>query len=134
MKRNIALKGALFLGCATAALGISAPSWAQDQGSQVQEIVVTAQRRAERLEDVPMSVTALTAEAVESRGVRNLQDLGQVTAGVQIGFQGSFTYPAVRGISSATTGVGFENNVAVYIDGYYQPDVNSINQDFANIE
>jgi iron complex outermembrane receptor protein len=134
MKLSLAAKGWLFVGCAAGALSLSGTALAQDDGTSIQEIVVTAQRRAERLEDVPMSVTAISAEAVESRGIRNLQDLGQITAGVQIGFQGSFTYPAIRGVSSATTGVGFENNVAVYIDGYYQPDVNSINQDFANIE
>jgi iron complex outermembrane receptor protein len=133
LKISKAVKLGLYCGCAAAALAASSAAWAQE-GSQVSEIVVTAQRRAEKLEDVPMSVTAITGDAVSSRGVRNLQDLGQITAGVQIGFQGSFTYPAVRGVSSATTGVGFENNVAVYIDGYYQPDVNSINQDFANIE
>jgi iron complex outermembrane receptor protein len=135
MKRDFAVKAVLFAGCAAGALFASQGAWAQAApGTQIQEIVVTAQRRSEKLEDVPMSVTAITADSVENRGVRNLQDLGQITAGVQIGFQGSFTYPAVRGVSSATTGVGFENNVAVYIDGYYQPDVNSINQDFANIE
>jgi len=133
MKPNTTVKGILFLGCATAALGISAPAWAQE-GTQIQEVVVTAQRRSEKLEDVPMSITAITGDAVQSRGASNLQDLGMVVPGVQIGFQGSFTYPAVRGITSATTGVGFENNIGVYIDGYYQPDVNSINQDFANIE
>jgi iron complex outermembrane receptor protein len=133
MKQSLAAKGWLFVGCAAGALSLSGTALAQDDGTSIQEIVVTAQRRAERLEDVPMSVTAISAEAVESRGIRNLQDLGQITAGVQIGFQGSFTYPAIRGVSSATTGVGFENNVAVYIDGYYQPDVNSINQDVANI-
>jgi iron complex outermembrane receptor protein len=128
-----AMKIGLYCGCAAAALAGSSAAWAQ-QGSQVSEIVVTAQRRAEKLEDVPMSITAITGDAVQSRGASNLQDLGMVMPGVQIGFQGSFTYPAVRGITSATTGVGFENNVGIYIDGYYQPDVNSINQDFANIE
>jgi iron complex outermembrane receptor protein len=132
---KFAAKAALFGACATAALSASGAVRAQEsQGPQVQEVVVTAQRRTERLEDVPMSVTAITADSVTNKGLRNLQDLGQLVPGVQIGFQGSFVYPAIRGVSSLTTGVGFENNVAIYIDGFYQPDVNSINADFANIE
>ena len=122
-------------------LGVSAVSlvpmsaaWAQSVGNGNDDIIVTAQRRSERLQDVPMSITAVSTKAVEERGIRNLQDLGQTVAGVQIGFQGSFTYPAVRGVSSLSTGVGFENNVGVYVDGFYQPDVTAINADFANLE
>ena len=98
------------------------------------EIVVTAQRRAERIEDVPMSITAILPDAAEARGIRNVQDLGQAVAGVQVNFQGAYTYPSVRGVTSLTTGVGFENNVALYIDGFYQPDAVAVNADFANIE
>ena len=122
-------------GCAAVALITPAVAWAADPAPTNQnEIVVTAQHRAQRLEDVPMSITAITPQAAEQRGIRNLQDLGQSVAGLQINFQGTFTYPAVRGISSLTTGVGFENNIGVYIDGFYQPDVTAINADFANLE
>ncbi|CAN7530721.1 TonB-dependent receptor [Phenylobacterium sp. LjRoot219] len=129
------LKAALWCGCALSALAASESAYAQSaQSATLGEIVVTAQRRAERLEDVPMAITAITPEAAEARGIRNVQDLGQAVAGVQVNFQGSFTYPAVRGITSLTTGIGFENNVALYIDGFYQPDSIAVNADFANIE
>jgi iron complex outermembrane receptor protein len=138
-----ALKRALLGGCAAVLAGSFGAAQAQAQGAPqtatagvntLQEVIVTAQRRAERLEDVPMSVTAVTPQAAENRGIRNLQDLGQAVAGVQVNFQGSFTYPAVRGITSLTTGVGFENNVALYIDGFYQPDSIAVNADLANME
>lgn len=128
----------MLCGTAVASLLSSASALAQNNANATangnDDIIVTAQRRTERLQDVPMSIAALPAQAAEDRGIRNLQDLGQSIAGVQINFQGAFTYPAVRGITSLTTGVGFENNVAVYIDGFYQPDSTAINADFSNLE
>lgn len=144
-RSNVGLGHKLFktglLAC-TAALALPATggaAWAQSQAAEASptttsDIIVTAQRRDQRLEDVPMAITALVPEAMEQRGIRNMQDLSQAVAGVQINYQGSFTYPAVRGISSLTTGIGFENNVGVYIDGFYQPDVTAINADFANLQ
>lgn len=122
-------------GCIAAALLAPGAASAQESPRDgLEDIVVTAQRRAQRLEDVPMAIVAISPDVAEQRGIRNLQDLGQSVAGVQINFQGTFTYPAVRGISSLTTGVGFENNVGVYVDGFYQPDSTAINADFANLD
>lgn len=99
----------------------------------VEEIIVTAQRRAERLENVPMSVTAVTAEAVAKAGVTNITELGSIAPGVQVNFGGGATQPAIRGITSLTNQVGNENNVAIYVDGFYATDMASINADFGNI-
>jgi iron complex outermembrane recepter protein len=79
------------------------------------EIIVTAQRRAERLEDVPASITVVTGETLQNAGVVNMQDLGQVTAGAQVNFAGAFTQPTIRGITTLTNGNNVENNVAVYV-------------------
>ena len=138
MNNRIVLNRLLFGSCAVTALLAAVPAFAEAAAPAAttpssSEIIVTAQRRSERLEDVPMAITALAPETMEKRGIRNMQDLSQTVAGVQINYQGSFTYPAVRGISSLTTGIGFENNVGVYIDGFYQPDVTAINADFANL-
>jgi iron complex outermembrane receptor protein len=50
-----------------------------------------------------------------------------------VNFAGCCTQPAIRGISTLTTGTGFENNVAIYVDGFYSPDNLTINGDLANI-
>jgi iron complex outermembrane receptor protein len=50
-----------------------------------------------------------------------------------VNFAGCCTQPAIRGISTLTTGPGFENNVAVYVDGFYTPDNITVNGDLANI-
>lgn len=97
------------------------------------DIVVTAQRRSERLVDVPMSIVAISPEAVEKSGVVSVHDLNRLAPGVQINFAGCCTQPAIRGITTLTTGVGFENNVAIYVDGFYVPDNLSINGDISNL-
>jgi iron complex outermembrane receptor protein len=97
------------------------------------EIIVTAQRRAERLEDVPASITVVTGETLQNAGVVNMQDLGQVTAGAQVNFAGAFTQPTIRGITTLTNGNNVENNVAVYVDGFYEPSALVINADLPNL-
>lgn len=136
------LKRALLSGAALGVIGVASGAHAQtatprqtepQTATQVDEIIVTAQRRAERVEDIPMVVASVSAEDVESRGLTNLHDLGQAVPGVQINMGGGFTQTAVRGVGTLTTGVGTENNVSLYIDGFYQPDTATLGADFANI-
>src|SRR5262245_24630569 len=103
------------------ALVAPATSHAQGQASELEEVVVTAQRRTERLEEVPLSVAVVTEDTLSSSGIVKFQELGQVTSGVQIARIGPYSQPAIRGVSSSVFGNGMENNVAVYIDGFYQP-------------
>lgn len=103
------------------------------QVTEVRDIVVTAQRRSERLVDVPMSVSVANSQDLSKAGVVGFHEISNLVSGVQINFAGCCTQPSVRGISTLTTGVGFENNVAVYVDGIYQPDQVAINSDLANI-
>lgn len=97
------------------------------------DIIVTAQRRAERLEDVPVAIVALSGDTLGKSGIDQMSDLGQVATSVQINRAGAFTQPAIRGITTLTLGFGFENNIAVYVDGFYQPDMVTINGDLANL-
>lgn len=132
------LKRALLAGCGVTAL-TAGSAWAQaapepaEAATVVDEILVTAQRRSERIEDIPMVVAAVSGEDIQARGLSNLHDLGQAVAGVQVNMGGAFTQTAVRGVGTLTTGVGIENNVALYVDGYYQPDTASLGADFANL-
>lgn len=119
----------LFLAASSASAQENAP---QPSASSA-EIVVTAQRRSERLVDVPMSVIAITPDTIEKSGIVSIHDLNRLTPGVQINFAGCCTQPAIRGVSTLTTGIGFENNVAIYVDGFYSPDNISVNSDLANI-
>lgn len=96
-------------------------------------IIVTAQRRSEALEDVPMSVAVVTQETLANAGVTNLRDLANVTSGYQLGAGGAFPQPSVRGVTTTLNGT-FENNVAVYIDGLYQPVAAGLNIDLPNVD
>src|SRR5207249_7239485 len=108
------------------------PTATQATSSGEQEIIVTAQRRRERLEDVPMSVAVITQDTLANAGVTNLRDLSNVTSGYQLGAGGAFPQPAVRGVTTVINGT-FENNVAVYIDGLYQPVAAALNIDLPNV-
>src|SRR4051812_16088049 len=75
------------------------------------EIIVTAQRRSELLEEVPMAVTVVTNETLTNAGVTSLRDLANVTSGYSLGAGGAFPQPSVRGVTTLINGT-FENNVA----------------------
>ncbi len=137
-RTSAAFRLALAGGCALGAMSVATPALAQAAGqgatTGIEEIVVTAQRRAERLEDVPMAVTALTSGALERANVNNMHEIGRIAPGVQINFAGVSTQPAIRGITSLTNGSGNENNIAIYVDGFYVSDNLTINQDLANLQ
>lgn len=83
------------------------------------DIVVTAQRRSEKLSGVPISITAVDAPALKSAGVYTTLSLAKVTPGLVAVNQGFNFSVAIRGISSTGNAVGDETNVALYVDGVY---------------
>ncbi len=93
-------------------------AWAQTP-STVEEVVVTAQRRTERLVDVPIAISVVGGQSAQSAGVVSTRDLPLVTPGLIAGQTGFAFLPSIRGISSTGTGAGDEANVAVYVDGVY---------------
>lgn len=98
------------------------------------EILVTAQRREERLRDVPIALVALTGESLARSGISSAEDLGNVTPGLNFATQGAFGQPTIRGIGTSVTGPGSDANVAIYVDGVYQPNQTANLFDFNNIE
>jgi iron complex outermembrane receptor protein len=87
----------------------------------LEEVVVTAQRRSERLQDVPLSISAQSGADLTNAGIVNTQDLTNVVPGLKIDRVGAFTTPAIRGISTQIAQPGADANVAVYLDGVYLP-------------
>ena len=96
-------------------------STAAMSGANLSEIVVTAQRRTERLKDVPVAVTVHSAAQLRAANVSNARDLVLVTPGLRIEGNGINAQPALRGVSSTNGSTEVENNVVTYIDGVYQP-------------
>ncbi|MDB5698964.1 MAG: TonB-dependent receptor [Alphaproteobacteria bacterium] len=92
-----------------------------DQGG-IADIVVTATRREERLQDVPVTVTAITGDALTAADISNVRTLNQIVPGFTGGRGGGAFFPVIRGVGSTGISVGDEPNVALYVDGVYQPD------------
>lgn len=97
-----------------------APS--SDEESQLGEITVTAEKRSERLLDVPISITAVTPALLNETASKNLEELQGVIPGVTIpaatAYGGSSI--VIRGVSGSGTFLE-DDPVAVYVDGIYQP-------------
>ena len=83
------------------------------------DIVVTAQRREQRLQDVPIAVTAVTGGTLAKSGVVISTDLAQSVSGLTITDNAGYVQPRIRGIGNNVIGVGYEGGVATYIDGVY---------------
>jgi len=86
---------------------------------EVQEIIVTAQRRKERLQDVPIVVSAFAGDQLEAAGVQSTLDLAAVTPGLEFGTQAAYGQPFLRGVGTVANGPGVESPVALYVDGIY---------------
>jgi iron complex outermembrane receptor protein len=99
---------------------------------QLEEIVVTARQREERIEDVPVSITAFTAAEIRSAGIERPQDFVALTTGVsavQTAEAGDMQLN-IRGIN---TGRDSETNFALVIDGVLQTNPNALNQELSGV-
>jgi iron complex outermembrane receptor protein len=85
-----------------------------------EEIVVTAQKRAQNVNEIPLAISAFTAEALDRSGVTNTRDLQLVTPGLAFTQAAYAPQPSIRGIGARGVGAGDEQVVPIYIDGAYQ--------------
>jgi outer membrane receptor protein involved in Fe transport len=93
---------------------------AQDTASSEQafaEIIVTARKQSEAINDVPMSISAATGETLESRGVSAVEDLAKIvpTLSNQVGTYGNQNYN-IRGIGNLSDSIASSPTVAIYVD------------------
>jgi outer membrane receptor protein involved in Fe transport len=97
---------------------------AQDTETQtVDSIVVTAQKREQNLQDVPVVVTAVGAKLLQDTGVRDIKDLTILTPGLTVTSTSSeaSTTARIRGVGTVGDNPGLESSVGVVIDGVYRP-------------
>jgi len=99
----------------TVCLGLPAYGQAPDEGAVLDEIVVTARKREENLQDVPIAVTAISAETLQREGIKDVQDIaaGDPSLGFDKGIAAYDTRIVIRGLSP-TRG---RPNVATLVDG-----------------
>jgi iron complex outermembrane recepter protein len=116
----------LTCGVAAAALACAGQATAQTarasapEAVSLDEIVVTAQRRSERLQDVPVTVTAFGAEEVRQARIREIDDVATRTPGLNFdAFPASQPRIAIRGIGSSDRGAAGDPSSAVFLDEIY---------------
>ncbi|HEY0649748.1 TonB-dependent receptor [Phenylobacterium sp.] len=121
-----------------------AAAWATHASAQAQgpaqatldEIVVTAQRRTENLQDVPISATALGPDQLRAKAVSRLSDLQTATPSLSITEAGITQSINIRGIGLASNSPNVTAGVATYVDGLFQPPIVQSNSfyDLASVE
>lgn len=84
----------------------------------LEEVVVTAQKREQSLQDVPLSINAVSGEMIEDAGMDDLTDLSSFVPNLVISRSAVNTEIRIRGIGSSINR-GFEQSVGMYIDGIY---------------
>ncbi|KEQ54070.1 TonB-dependent receptor [Sphingobium chlorophenolicum] len=109
------------------ALGSYVPvAWAQDSATAADQesvnIIITATRRASPLSDVPIAVSAVTAQAMQNSGATDIRSLNQLAPSLLLSSTGSEANASarVRGIGTVGDNPGLESSVAVFIDGVYR--------------
>lgn len=127
-------KLAVHVGAAVAALALTpASALGQDGGFALEEVIVTAQKRAQNLQDVGISVTVLDQKAMSRAGITDISRLELVTPGLNFGFIGSDSKIALRGANSNNT-FGDNSSVAgFFVDGVYRPRASQQSQAFFDI-
>lgn len=128
----------LYSSCSVAALalwaGLASPAQAQAQDGEGSasvstrddgppEIIVTAQRRSENLQDVPIAATALSGDQLNDKAVERLADLQFAAPSLSITDQGLTQSVNLRGIGIASGSPAVANGVAQYVDGVFQPPI-----------
>ena len=120
---------------AGASVAAAATAATADGGaSQVEEVVVTANKRKESLQDVPIAVTAISAKTAAAVGVTDISTIQTTVPGLQFPRIFSGSSPALRGIGTSLGIGGQENVVALYIDDVYIASPSATTFGFNNIE
>ena len=95
------------------------------------EVVITAEKREEKLQDAPLAVSAYTAEVRELLSIRGVEDYAAFTPGLNFSSNDRIT---LRGIGQLTDALGSDPGVAIYTDGFYSPNSPEINRSALFVE
>src|SRR6201996_9379763 len=109
---RVALTMTLCASAATAARAADAvPADAAPADEGIAEVIVTSQRREESLSKVPISITAITSQDIDNKGIKDITDVARFTPGISVDTTGTANI-AIRGIASS----GGSGTTGIYID------------------
>ena len=126
----------------SAAAGAPQPSTTDESraGNQLEEVVVTAQKRAENIQSVPIAITAFSESDLRSKGVTDIQGLSALTPNVNLDagspFSGSKSVlsASIRGVGQDDFAFNLDPGVGVYVDGIYYARTVGANQNLLDVE
>jgi iron complex outermembrane recepter protein len=115
--------------------GLTASLMATQSYAQLEEIVVTAQHREQNLQEVPVSVTALSSQDLEEAQIFGAAEIAYKVPGMAYAeFSPGQAIISMRGISSADDGAGMDNSVVMFLDGVYIGRLANINFEMFDLE
>lgn len=124
MRRNLQLRTTVSAAAVIGAMafGFAGAAAAQEAPATVDDIIVTAQKREQSLQDVPIVVTTLSQELLQGAGVQDIKDLQILTPGMTVTSTQSeaSTTVRIRGAGTVGDNPGLESSVGVVIDGVYR--------------
>ena len=100
----------------------------------IETVVVTAQRREENLQSVPLSVSAFSASQIKARGLTDVSRLESSVPGFTFGRSGVDARPAIRGVRTENVGVNGDTTIGFFIDGVYQSRAAQATLGFVDLE
>ncbi|MDP6471549.1 MAG: TonB-dependent receptor [Pseudomonadales bacterium] len=118
MKIKISIAAFVLLGLSS---NITAASATERESRVIEEIIVTAQKRAESLQEVPVAVNAFTETAIQDAGIRNLADLAVMTPSLSVtsNLNPFSTRLTIRGIGTSQNDPALEPSVGLFVDGVF---------------
>jgi len=123
---------------ALAGVAVAAPATAQDAANDDNTIIVTAQLRAQNLQDTPLSITAVTGEMLEARSQTNLTELSAQTPSLLLqqnpSGQGNSMRAFIRGVGQSDQSPSVEPGVGIYVDDIYFGTVTASAFDLVDLE
>jgi iron complex outermembrane recepter protein len=140
---NYAVRTALLSTISVASLGMGTAAYAQDEAAAAEEdvvdedvIIVTATKREQTLQDVPVAVSVTTADQIERAQVRDLKDLQALVPSLRVSqLQSSASTDfIIRGFGNGSNNVGIEGSVGVFIDGVYRSRSAAAISDLPNLQ
>lgn len=136
-------KLAAFAGGLMACSALTTPAFAQDTESEApvvrddNVIIVTATRRAQDVQDIPLAVTAIAPQQLEAQRVVNIQQISALAPSFtasQAQLASGSVVLRVRGIGTTSNNIGFESAVGIFIDGAYQSRPGVALSEFVDVE
>ena len=140
MTRKFAYVACSLMACSA----LTTPAFAQDEEGEAQTarstdnvIIVTATRRAQDVQDIPLAVTAIAPQQLEAQRVVNIQQISALAPSFtasQAQLASGSVVLRVRGIGTTSNNIGFESAVGIFIDGAYQARPGVALSEFVDVE